>query len=82
VSCDASENEELVFTWIILSCEIMYREYVGNATFKFSALCRYRRTEAGRQETDLRGGIDEYVWTPQRYRQCLALRIAFLWAIT
>ena len=35
-------------------------------------------TAGGKQE----GSIREYVWIPQRYRQCLALRIAFFWAIT
>ena len=34
-------------------------------------------TARGKQE----GSVHEYVWVPQRYRQCLALRIAFVWVI-
>ena len=82
MSCDASENEERFFYMKSINLRDRYREYVGNATVKFSALCRYRWREAGRLETDLRGSIDEHIWTAQRYRQCLALRIAFFWLIT
>jgi len=42
-----------------------------------SSVLLYISTAGAKQE----GSIHEYVWIPQRYRQCLVLRIALFWVI-